>query len=147
MLFFILDLLVLSVAQWSWNFESFACNTIVTVETRLTFFHRHNIRREQKKNRYELILCSFTTKSFSVCTSLNYLAFSSSPGDEICVFKKNYIFCVYLFFFFCGCALRCYMSVVYECDLYLSCCLMVSTRLYLFIDKFPVCFMSKCFAP
>lgn len=37
---------------------------------------------ESNRNRYELILSSFTTKSFGVSTSLNYLAFTSLPGDD-----------------------------------------------------------------
>lgn len=71
-------------------------------------------------NRYELILCSFTTKSFSVSMSLNYLAFSSFvPGLTRATCSK---FCLC-----CGCiktvVKRC--VVVYECDLLLSVCLYV----------------------
>lgn len=44
-------------------------------QTHRVFISNRNDRK--KIYTYELILCSFTTKSFSVCTSLNYLAFSS----------------------------------------------------------------------
>lgn len=91
-----------------WNFfssfscEVFACNMIVVTVGNKTDFVSSRERGAQRltKNRYELILCSFTTKSFSVSTSLIYLVLSSL-GPRLTAEKHTYLLCVCVCSCFC----------------------------------------------
>lgn len=90
---------------------------------------------ESNRNRYELILSSFTTKSFSVSTSLNYLAFTSLPGDDDDDDNGKRNIC-----WICGvCVLcGCIFMILWSMNMI---CFSLSRRvawLYLFIDKFPM---------